>query len=128
MKFMNTIKEKWNEFKKATKPFRKKFKKVWSKIYKFRDAVLAIPVVIGAIWTAIMNLAKLPGTVGINLQANGEFAASMGKGLAVLFPLLITAVCLVLMIFSKRKLFPWLISMFTLLIPVLLLLTNIYPA
>lgn len=135
MKFFDTIKQKWNDLDKATKPFRKemskfgrKVKKLWTQIYKFRDVVLAIPVVVGSIWLACMNLAKLPGTVGISLQANGEFSSTMGKGLAVLLPLLLTGLCLLLMIASKRKLYPWLISMLSLLLPLLILVTNVYPA
>lgn len=135
MKFFDRIKEKWNELDKKTKPFQKNMKKfgrnvkkVWAQIFKFRDIVLAIPVVVGSIWMACMNLAKLPDTVGINLQANGEFASTISKGLAVLCPLLLTALCLVLMIASKRKLYPWLICMLSLLLPVLILVTNVYPA
>lgn len=135
MKFLDSLNEKWKDFSEKSQPFQKNMKKlgrdankVWNQMYKFRDVVLALPVVIGSIWLACMNLAKLPNTVGINLQANGDFESTMGKGIAVLCPLLVTALCLLLMVFSKRKLFPWLISMLSLLLPLLILVTNVYPA
>jgi Na+-driven multidrug efflux pump len=50
------------------------------------------------------------------------------SGLAVTFPLMITGACLVLTFLSRKSIYPWLISVFSLVIPVLLLVTNIYPA
>ena len=46
----------------------------------------------------------------------------------VLIPLVITAVCLLLMFVSRRILTPWLVSMFSLALPVIILLLNIFPA
>jgi hypothetical protein len=43
-------------------------------------------------------------------------------------PLMLTAACLVFTILSKRTLFPWIISIFTLVVPVLLYLMTQYPA
>lgn len=135
MKFFEMIRVKWKELSDKTKPFRnamgkvgREIRKIWAQIYKFRDVVLALPVVIGSIWLACMNLSKLPDKVGINLQADGTFSATMGRGMAVFIPLVLTALCLVLMVFSKRKLYPWLISMLSLLLPLLILVTNVYPA
>ena len=128
MKFFDTMSEKWNAFWKKTKPFRNTMKKTGKLIYQLRDVFLGLPVVIGAVWLAFMNFAKLPDEVGINLQASGEFSSTVGKGIAVLCPLLLTVICLVLMVLSKRKLYPWMISLLTLLVPVLLLVTNVYPA
>ena len=41
---------------------------------------------------------------------------------------LIAGGCLLLMFLSRRVIYPWLISIFTLVLPLLLLLSNIYPA
>ena len=40
----------------------------------------------------------------------------------------LTAVCLLLMFISKKVLYPWLISIFSLVLPILILITNIFPA
>jgi len=40
----------------------------------------------------------------------------------------VTAACLVLMFTSRKALYPWAVSIFTLILPVLLLISNLYPA
>ncbi len=52
----------------------------------------------------------------------------ISRGGAIFGPLLLTVVCLVLMMCSKRTFYPWLVSVFSLLLPVMILITNIYPA
>ena len=39
-----------------------------------------------------------------------------------------TIACLVLMLTSRKVLYPWAVSVFTLILPVVLLVSNIYPA
>lgn len=109
-------------------------KKIWSYakiagqwIYKLRSVILAIPVVVAAISLAMDNAARLPVFVGINLQANGEYAMMIERNVAVIVPLLITVGSLLMMFLSRKVLYPWLISVFTLVIPLLLWLTNIFP-
>lgn len=135
MKFFDTLKQFWKELSDRTEPFRNFMKKVgstlssaWAQVYQFRDLILAVPVVIGSIWLACINLSELPETVGINLQADGTYAGTMSRGVAVLVPLIITVLCLLLMIASKRKLYPWMICMLSLLLPLLIMVTNVYPA
>lgn len=96
-------------------------------IYKLRKVFLAIPVVYLAVRLAMYNMENLPEQVGLNLQATGEFAQTITRSMAVYGPLAVTAACLVLMFCSRRSLYPWLISLFTLLLPLLLLVTNVYP-
>ena len=74
-------------------------------IIKFRKIILAIPVVAGAIYLAMMNVKQLPETVGINLLANGEYAYLVSRNLAIMGPLAVTALCLLLMMFSKKTLY-----------------------
>ena len=66
--------------------------------------------------------------VGLNLQTSGEFAIQITRQLAILGPLGITAGCLVMMFLSRKALHSWAISVFTLILPVVLLLSNQYPA
>ena len=89
---------------------------------------MAIPVVYLAIQIANANMERLPEAVGLNLQSSGEFALMVTREYAVYGPLGITAFCLMLMFFSRKTIFPWVISIFTLVLPYLIYLTNVYPA
>ena len=92
--------------------------------YELRSILLSVPVVIGAIWLAVYNSANLPEIVGLDLQASGEYAILVDRSIAVLGPLAVTAVCLLMVFISRRVVYPWLISVFSLILPVLLLLSN----
>ena len=96
-------------------------------IMHLRKIFLAIPVVYGALRVAEYANEHLPEKVGLNLLENGEYAYTVTKEIAVLGPLAITAACLLLMFCSKRTLYPWLISLFSLVLPLMILLTNIFP-
>ena len=96
-------------------------------LFHLRKPVLAAPVVYYALRLASYNQSHLPPQVGINLQATGEFASFISRQLAVMGPLGLTLGCLLLMFLSKRATFPWIISVFTLALPLLLLMSNLYP-
>ena len=96
--------------------------------YHFRKVIMAVPVVLVALRLAAYNMQNLPEQVGIDLQANGEFARMISRQTAVSWPLMVTGGCLALMFLSRKTVYPWLISLFSLILPVLLLLTNLYPA
>lgn len=100
---------------------------IWRYIKKFHKIILAIPVGIAAACLAVYSGNNLPEYVGINLQQSGEYAQMVSREIAVLGPLAVTALCLLLMFASRRTLYPWLISIFSLVLPLLLLLTNIFP-
>lgn len=97
-------------------------------IYRLRGFFMAIPVVLAALYLATKNMARLPDEVGINLLANGQYEYLISRGLAVMGPLVITGVCLVMMFLSRRTVFPWLISIFSLVLPLLIYITNVFPA
>ena len=96
-------------------------------IYRLRAVFLAIPVAFYALKLAAYNMKHLPEKVGINLLSNGEFAMTIGRELAVMGPLVVTASCIVLMFASRKALYPWAVSIFTLILPLLILLSNQYP-
>jgi hypothetical protein len=96
--------------------------------YRLRSVFLAIPVIFLALRLAAYNSEHLPLLVGLDLQTSGEFAKTISRQTAVTFPLFLTGGCLVLTFLSKKTLYPWLISVFSLAIPILLLVTNMYPA
>lgn len=99
---------------------------IW--LYRLRKIVMAAPVVYCAVKLAAYNTEHLPEQVGLNLQASGEFAVTIARSLAVSGPLGLTIGCLVLMFFSRKAMYSWAISIFTLALPLLLLLSNTYPA
>ncbi len=101
---------------------------VYQTVMSFRKVFLTIPVVYGALRLAAYNRSHLAETVGLNLLENGEYAYTVSRSVAVMGPLAVTAVCLLLMFCSRRTLYPWLISMFSLALPLLILVTNIFPA
>ena len=100
---------------------------ICSWIYKLRKLIMAAPVVYLAIRIAIANSNRLPEAVGMNLQSSGEFAMMVTRNYAVFGPLLVTGFCLLLMFCSRKTLFPWIVSIFSLVLPYLIYLTNLYP-
>ena len=104
-----------------------KWKAVWKWAFRLRSVILAIPVAFGAVVLALFNQVNLPDMVGINIQASGEYAQMIGKGVAVLGPLAVTAVCLLMTFCSRKVLYPWLISLFSLTLPLLIYFTNTFP-
>lgn len=129
MNKIGTFAEKWNE---SAAPV---LGKIWNVIYqiglwiyRLRSVLLAIPVIILALRIARVNFELLPDMVGLNLQNSGEFTYMVAKETAVYGPLAITALCLLMMALSKKTLYPWLISLFSLALPLMILLTNVFPA
>ena len=120
-----------NNRRQQTQPAPRKnfdsWKTFWKWVYKLRSVILAIPVSVAAAFLAIYNMATLPRQVGINLLASGEYAYMVGREVAVFGPLILTGICMLLMFCSKRVLYPWLISLFSLVLPLLILITNIFP-
>lgn len=125
-KFDN-FKKEWKAVFDPNKPFNQVFRSVCKWVYKLRSIVLAIPVAVTAVILAVRNMAVLPAKVGFDLQATGEFTYLVGKTTAVMGPLAVTAICLLLMFCSKRVVYPWLVSLFSLALPVVILLVNTFP-
>ena len=139
MDFFKKLAQMWNDFCDKAAPVFEKIRDcvmevitflrhIWVYVVKLRKIILAVPIGWGAIYLALNNMQQLPKTVGVGLQADGNFQLYVTRLPAVLAPLLITAVCVLLMFCSRRTLTPWMVSLFSLLIPVVLLITNIFPA
>ena len=124
--------DKWKSFWEKVSPVFQKTGNVLGRIgfwiWRLRKALMAIPVVYAAVRLAIENMNRLPESVGLNLQETGEFALMVTRNYAVFGPLGVTLFCLILMACSRKPLFPWIVSIFTLVLPVLIWLTNVYPA
>lgn len=100
---------------------------IFSWIYRLRGLLLVLPVAYLAVRLAGYNLEHLPQMVGVNLQASGEFAKTISRELAVYGPLGLTAACLLMTLCSRKVMYPLAISVFTLVLPLLLLFSNNYP-
>ena len=96
--------------------------------YRARKIVMAASVAIYAFYLAYQNSIRLPSEVGIFLQNNGNFLRMIDRGTAVVFPLVVTFGCLTLMMFSRKAMYAWAISIFSLALPLLILVSNIFPA
>ncbi|MBO5891090.1 MAG: hypothetical protein J6Q30_00030 [Oscillospiraceae bacterium] len=138
MRFYDEFLSLWNRVCTASKPILEKIgrflKELWAAckvagklLYRMRKVFLAIPVAWAAVYLAFYNLEKLPKVVGLDLQITGDFDIQVVRELAVLGPVALTALCLLLMFVSRRTLTPWLVSIFTLALPLLILLTNVFP-
>lgn len=132
MENSGNFKETWSKFSAKVSPVLKKTGAVLSRvglwIYRLRQVFLAIPVVWGALKLAARNMERLPEQVGLNLLPSGAFSQLVSRDYAVYGPLAVTALCLLLMFFSRKPLYPWLVSVFSLVLPLLIYLTNCYPA
>lgn len=117
-----------NSFAVGYRKFEQILGKIIMTVYHLRKILMAAPVAYMALRIAAYNMSHLPEQVGVNLQTTGEFAMQISRYAAVIGPLGITAGCLVMMFFSRKAMYAWAISIFTLALPVLLLVSNMYPA
>ena len=104
------------------------FKKNWRWSFELRKVVMALPVVVALVALTNECRQRLPEMVGINLMANGDFQQMIARETAVAGTVVITSVCLLFMFLSRKTVYPWLISLMSLLLPILLILTNTFPA
>ena len=96
-------------------------------LFRLRKVFMAIPVIYLAMKLGAYNMEHLPEMVGLNLQSNGAFAQMITRAEAVNGCLAVTYACLGLMLLSRKAVYPWVISFFSLILPIFLLLTNQYP-
>lgn len=150
MDFIHSFMEKLNNFWQKIAPvfraigagfrsFGRGVGVVWGYIYKLRAIFLAIPVATVAAVQAVTNMARLPDMVEytilrIDKEAENALFGSVvmsveqiSREIAVFGPLMLTVVCLLLLLCSKRTLYPWIISVFTLCVPVVIYYLNVYP-
>ncbi len=112
---------------------------LWKCIYAFRGVLISAPVAAAALLVADWAREYLPEAVElthliIDKEAEGaifglfvmttEFIA---RDVVIAGSLVLTAVCLICTILSKKTLYPWLISIFTLCLPIVMYLLNTYP-
>ena len=118
----------WEKTKAVLDATGKIFVKIGKFIFAVRSVLLAAPVVYAALRLAMYAQEKLPEQVGINLQETGEYALMVSRNTAIMGSLAVTALCLLMMFLSRKTIYPWIISIFSLVLPILLIVTNIFPA
>lgn len=139
MKQLEQITAKFSELREKAQPALEKAqnayqkakkigKKAWPWIWAGRKILLSIPVLWLMLYFARLNWNVLPELVGLNLQTTGEYAQYISKELAVYGPMGVTGGCLVMMFLSRKTVYPWMICMFSMLLPLLILITNIFPS
>ena len=124
----NPTTNKVQQYKTTMKKINSLISFIGSVLFRLRKIVLAVPVVYWALKLAAYNRENLPEQVGINLLSSGEFEQMISRDMAVLGPLGLTVACLLLMFCSRKAMYPWAISIFSLALPLLILITNLYPA
>ncbi len=150
MEWLNMLSRKWYQLCEKLRPAWEKTKafcaKAWEKVsavgkymFRLRAILLALPVAVAAVVLAVVNTNKLDSVVQItkvSLDIGAEESLFgclvvgmdyVARDVAVLGPLVLTICCLILTMCSKRTFYPWLISVFSLALPLVLLLTNIFP-
>ena len=139
MNFWDKVMTKWKALCDLAAPALQKIKQillqilkgariVWKHLFAMRKIFVSIPIAVFAVVLAVRNQTNLPAVVGLGLQNNGSFSFQIMREMAVLGPLAITALCLLLVFCSKRILTPWLVSAFSLVIPLVIWITNVFPA
>ena len=139
MKQLEQITAKFSELREKAQPALEKAqnayqkakkigKKAWPWIWAGRKILLSIPVLWLMLYFARLNWNVLPELVGLNLQTTGEYAQYISKELAVYGPMGVTGGCLAMMFLSRKTVYPWMICMFSMLLPLLILVTNIFPS
>ncbi len=134
--FGQKVKNGWSklwtkpDFKAKSESGGNMFVIICSWVYKLRSIFLAIPVLFVAVIMAIQNMARLPEKISIYFPGENILSASLtelSREVAVFGPLLVTVLCLAMMFLSRRVSYPWLISVFSLLLPPFLYFITVFP-
>ena len=125
---VNSLRQFWLKTQPVLQKTGKVLRGIGKWLYRLRGPILAVPVALQALWEAGQNLTRLPGNVGLLIQETGEYYMTVSRMTAVTGPLILTGGCLALMFLSRRVVYPWLISIFTLIVPYVIYYTNIFPA
>ena len=118
----------WQKTKAVFQKIGRVFDIIGKVLYHMRKLFLAAPVVWLAVRLYGYAMEELPKTVGLMLQEDGMYAHYVPRDTAAMGCMAVTAACLLMMFLSRRTLYPWVISLFSLVLPFLLILTNIFPA
>lgn len=150
MKWLDNLIDRWDRMIARCSPFfegmahffrsiGRTFSNLWKYIFWFRSVLVGAVMGVAAVVLAAYNRTRLPETVDyikVTLDAEAENALlglfvmsadSVSRDWAVMIPVALTAGCIVMMIFSKRMMFPCMIGLLTLLLPQIIYWFTIFP-
>lgn len=126
--FVQKCKRVFGKIKAVTDVIEKVIGKIGNAIIYMRKVLLTIPVVLLAMKVFVYAREELPQDVGLILQESGNFKYMLDRDSAIIVCAAITGACLLLMYLSRRTIYPWIISIFSLVLPLFLIVSNIFPA
>ena len=122
--FLGKWQDGYGRLRKKMEPVDRVMTSVGKVLYHLRKVFMAIPVVYLAMRVFVYAKEKLPQEVGILLQENGGYRYIVDKAQALNLCLIVTGGCLVMMFLSRKIVYPWVISLFSLVLPLFLVLSN----
>ena len=137
--FLSKVGPVWDVIVKIFSTIGRIFALLWKYIFMFRGILLVAPVAAAAVLVASWAQQALPEAVEIThlvLDRSAEGAIFglfvmrndlITRDVAIAVPLAMTVACMIFTIFSKRTLYPWLISLLTLTLPIVMYFLNTYP-
>ena len=150
MKWMDNLIDRWYAFVDKISPFLdgtahvfgtigRTISNLWKYLFWFRSVVLGAPLGVAACVQAARNANRLPEMVAytkIALTPEAEdallglFTVSaeyISRDLAVIIPLGLTGFCIVMMVLSKRMLYPFVIGLLTVVLAEVLYWFTVFP-
>jgi len=124
----NKLQTFWQKIEPACSKIANVLRQIGLWLYRLRSVLLAIPVVVAALHLAKKCMNALPDRVGLLILENGSYQWMVNRNTAVMVPLAVTGVCLLMMFCSRKVVYPWLISIFSLVLPIVIYITNVFPA
>ena len=83
--------------------------------------------VVALIMLALRNYRTLPDEIPVILLTDGLAERMIPRDVAVYGPVAVTMLCLLLMMCSRKTLYPWMISIFSLILPIMFMLSGVLP-
>ena len=118
----------WEKTKAVFRKIGRVFQIIGKVLFHLRKIFMAVPVVWAAFKVYTYGQEHLPEAVGVWLLENGDYQFTLARESALMSCMAVTAACLVLMFCSRRTILPWIVSIFTLVLPFMLIITNMYPS
>ena len=122
--FLGKIQNGYWRMRKTMEPVDNVLATIGKVFYHLRKIFMAIPVVLIAMKVFAYANEKLPQDVGILLLEDGTYKYMLGRADTVNVCMALTGACLVLMFLSRKIVYPWIISLFSLVLPLFLVFSN----
>ena len=122
--FLGKIQAGYRRMRKTMEPVDKVLATIGKVFYHLRKIFMSIPVVLVGMKVFVYAKEKLPQDVGILLQESGTYKYILDKGTALQVCMMLTGGCLLMMFLSRKIVYPWVISLFSLVLPLFLVFSN----